>query len=58
MFLLKKIIRSNDLLSLKDYKRMQSIASIETYAYGMNKHLVCKKEEIECNNRRRRHKRT
>ena len=27
-------------------KRMQSIGSIETYAYGMNKNLVCKKEEV------------
>ena len=29
---------------------MQSIDSIETNAYGMNKKLVCKKEEIKCNN--------
>ena len=29
---------------------MQSIDSTETYAYGMNKNLVCKKEEIKCNN--------
>ena len=29
---------------------MQSIDSIETYAYGMNKDLVCKKEEIKYNN--------
>ena len=29
---------------------MQSIDSIETYAYGMNKDLVCRKEEIECYN--------
>ena len=29
---------------------MQSINSIETYAYGMNKDLVCKKEEIKYNN--------
>ena len=29
---------------------MQSIDSIETYAYGMNKGLVCKKEEIKCGN--------
>ena len=29
---------------------MQSIDLIETYAYGMNKYLVCKKEEIKCNN--------
>ena len=29
---------------------MQSIDSIETYAYGINKDLVCKKKEIKCNN--------
>ena len=29
---------------------MQSIDWTETYAYGMNKDLVCKKEEIKCNN--------
>ena len=29
---------------------MQSIDSIETYAYGMNKNLEFKKEEIKCNN--------
>ena len=29
---------------------MQSIDSIETYVYGMNKSLVCEKEEIKCNN--------
>ena len=29
---------------------MQSIDSIETYAYGTYKDLVCKKEESECNN--------
>ena len=28
---------------------MQSIDLIETYAYGMNKDLVFKKEEINCN---------
>ena len=37
-------------LSSNDDKRIQSIDVIETYAYGMNKDLVCKKEEIECNN--------
>ena len=31
-------------------KRMQSIASIETYAYGTSKDLVSEKEEIKCNN--------
>ena len=29
---------------------MQSIDSIETYAYGTCKYLVCKKEETKCNN--------
>ena len=29
---------------------MQSIDSMETYVYRKNKDLVCKKEEIKCNN--------
>ena len=29
---------------------MQSIDSTETYECRMNKDLVCKKEEIKCNN--------
>ena len=29
---------------------MQSINSIETYANGMSKNLVSRKEEIKCNN--------
>ena len=33
-----------------DDKRMQSIDLAETYAYEMNKDLVCKKECIKCNN--------
>ena len=37
-------------LSSNDGKRIQSIDSIETHAYGMKKDLVCKKEEIKCNN--------
>ena len=37
-------------LSSSDYKRTQSIDSIETYAYEMNKDLVCKKKEIKRNN--------
>ena len=37
-------------LSSNDDKRMQSINSIKTYAYKMSKDLVCKKEEIKCNN--------
>ena len=37
-------------LSSNDVKRIQSIDSIETYAYEMNKNIVCKKEEIKSNN--------
>ena len=29
---------------------MQSIDTIETNVYGMNKNLVFKKDEIKCNN--------
>ena len=29
---------------------MESIDSIETYAYGMNKNLLCKREKVKCNN--------
>ena len=29
---------------------MQSIDSIETYAYGTSKDLICKKEKNKCNN--------
>ena len=36
-------------LSSNDDRRMQSIDSIETYAYGINKDLVRKKKEIKCN---------
>ena len=31
-------------------KKLQSINFIETYAYGINKDLVCKRKEIKCNN--------
>ena len=37
-------------------KRMQSIDSIETYAYGMSKDLACKKQEINYNNITKQHK--
>ena len=37
-------------LSSNDDKRMQSTDLIETCAYGTNKNLLCKKEEIKCNN--------
>ena len=43
-------------LSSNDDKRVQSINSIETYVCGMNKDLVCKKEEIECNITTEQHK--
>ena len=36
-------------LSSNDDKRMESIDSTEINAYGMNKDLVCKTEEIKCN---------
>ena len=35
---------------------MQSIDSIETYAYGTSKDPVCKKEEIKCINIKKRYK--
>ena len=38
-------------LSAKDDKRIQLIDSIETYAYGIKKYLICKNEEIKCKNR-------
>ena len=31
-------------------KECQSVNSVETYAYGINKDLLRKKEEIKCNN--------
>ena len=40
----KIAIRSNN------DKRMQSIGSTETYAYGTKKDLACKKAKIKCNN--------
>ena len=43
-------------LSLNDDKKMQSIDSIETYAYGTSKVLVSEKEEIKCNNIIKRYK--
>ena len=44
------------MLSSNGNKRMQSIDSIETYANGTNKDLVCKKEEIKCNNKIKQYK--
>ena len=37
-------------LSSNNDTRIKSIGSVETYAYGMNKDLVCEKEEIKCSN--------
>ena len=37
-------------LSSNDDKRMQSVDSIETYAYGTRKDLIREKEVIKCNN--------
>ena len=31
-------------------KECNQIDLIETYAYGTNKDVICKKEEINCNN--------
>ena len=42
---INKIVLSSD-----DDKRMQSIDLIETYACRMDKDLICKKEQIKCNN--------
>ena len=39
-----------------DDKIMQSIDSIEAYAYGTSKYLVSKKEEIKCKHIIKRHK--
>ena len=41
---------------MNDDKRIQSIDSIETFTYGLRKDLVCKKEEIKCNNIIKQHK--
>ena len=41
-------------LSSNDGKRIQSVDSIETYGYGISKNLISEKEEIKCNNIRKR----
>ena len=55
MFLLKKLIRLLA-LSSDDDKRMQSIDSIEIYAYETSKDLVSEEEEIKCKNIIKRYK--
>ena len=37
-------------LSASDDKRINSIDSIETYAYGTSKDLISEKEDTKCNN--------
>ena len=37
-------------LSSNDNKKMRSIDSIETYAYGTSKYILSEKEEIKYNN--------
>ena len=44
-----KEINKISVSSIND-KRIESIDSVETYVYGTSKYLVCKKEEIKCNN--------
>ena len=46
----------NIALSSNDDKRMQSIDSIEIYAYGTREDLVSEKEKIKCNNIIKRYK--
>ena len=43
-------------LSANDHKIIQSINTVETYAYGTSKDLVCKVEDIKCNKIRKQHK--
>ena len=44
VYLLKKLTT----LSANDDERIRSIDSIEPYAYGTSKDLVCREEEIKC----------
>ena len=48
MYLLRKVNKIT--LSANDDKRMKSIYSIKTYAYGTNKDLLSEKEELKYNN--------
>ena len=43
-------------LTSYDDKRMQSIDSIETYAYGTRKDLISENAETKCNNKIKRYK--
>ena len=44
------------MINSNDDKKMQSIDSIETYAYETSKYVVIEKEEIKCNNIIKRYK--
>ena len=44
-------------MSVNNDKRIQSIESIETYAYGTNEEMVQRKEEIKCNYTVKQHER-
>ena len=48
MFVLKK--NNKIALNSNDHKRNQSTDLIEEYAYKKNKYIVCKNEDIKCNN--------
>ena len=54
MLILKKLfkiyLRFKIYLSSNDDKKIQPIDSIEIYAHGKSKDLLCTKEEIKCNN--------
>ena len=43
-------------LSANYDKRINSIYSIETHAYGARKDILCKKVDIKCNNVTKRYK--
>ena len=43
-------------LSANNDKRIRSVDSIETYAYGTTKDLECKKDDIKCKNTTKQHK--
>ena len=66
--IIKNSIKNNKLI-LESQQRFRSenhnvfieevnrlIDSIETYSYGTSKDLVCKKEEIKCNNMKQQYK--
>ena len=54
----RKVFAGVNKISLTSYddKRMQSIDSIETYAYGTRKDLISENAETKCNNKIKRYK--